>query len=197
MPDPAEPVSYDTANDLTEARPATEAPAVIHLPDLAPEPVPPPAKRKNGRAVSIKPGSQISRRRCVDDPRSTRIDLRVTPAQKAGITVGAENAGLSVAAFICLRTLGKTPPRAVRRASVEVGELARLRYEQSKRGGNLNQCAKNLNIIGRLAEEGTGCERLAEMVAEMLDLYREAIAEVDRAGKEIERALGPRPVDDD
>jgi hypothetical protein len=179
----------ERAEFVREAPPATEAPEIIELP-------PPAPLRRNGRAVSTKPGSQISRRRKVEDPRSERIDLRVTPRQRAGIKAAAADAGLSMAAFICERTLGGTAPRAQRRASEAMKALAQTRGEMSRRGGNLNQCAKNLNIIGRLAGEGTGDGRLHEMVAEMLELYRAAIAENRATCALIDRALGLRPADD-
>ena len=120
----------------------------------------------------------------------------MTPAQKAAINAAAADARLSVAAFICLRTLDTSGPRVHRRATVEVQELARMRGEMSKRGGNLNQCGKNTNIIRRLAGEGASRDRLTEMVAEMLDLYRTAIAEHRATCAELERAMGLRPADD-
>jgi hypothetical protein len=176
-----------------------ELPAIIHLPDQSqPEPSPEPALslRRNGRAVSTKPGSQISRRRKVKDPRSARLDIRCRPAVRAKAEAGALAAGISVAGYVEGLIDDAPAPRVHRRATVEVQELARMRAEQSKRGGNLNQCSKNLNIIRRLAGEGATRDRLTEMIAEMLDLYRGAIAEVDATCAELDRALGLRPGDD-
>ena len=137
MPDPAAPVSYDPAIDLPEAPPASEAPAVIHLPDRAQQPSArhPSAGRHTGRMKGRHFGP-----RPVDDPRSERIDLRVTPAQKAAINAAAADARLSVAAFICLRTLGSTGPRAGRsKPNPEVRNTARIMAALGRCGSNLNQ----------------------------------------------------------
>jgi hypothetical protein len=185
---------------VREAPPASEAPDIIPLPAPANDPAAndPAPKRKNGRAISAKPGSQISRRRPVKDPRSARFELRCTPAVLAKLYRKSEAAGLSASAFVCaLIDDGNPGPRARRRASEATRLNAQMRAEMSKRGGNLNQCAKNHNIIGRVASEGAGCERLTEMVAEMIELYRETIAEHRATCAEIERALGLRPADPD
>jgi hypothetical protein len=179
---------------VREAPPASEAPEVIYLP-------PPPANdpvpmRKNGRAISSKPGSQISRRRTVKDPRSARLQIRCTPQTQEKAEAASIAAGLSISGWVCSLIDGTPGPRVRRRVTLEIQELARMRAEQSKRGGNLNQCAKQLHIIGRLAGEGIGGDELKAMIAEMIELYRAAIAEVHATCGELDRALGLHPDDD-
>jgi hypothetical protein len=178
--------------------PASEAPDIIYLPPPANDQAPgnPPPQRKNGRAISTKPGSQISRRRMVKDPRDARLDIRCTTALRAKAEAAAEAAGLSVAGYVEGLIDGAPGPRVHRRATLEIQELVRIHGGQSKRGGNLNQCAKNLNIIRRLAEEAGISREHFEMIAGMLDLYREAIAENNATCAEIRCALGMRSDDD-
>jgi hypothetical protein len=179
--------------------PASEAPDIIYLPPPANDPAPgnPPPQRKNGRAISTKPGSQISRRRTVKDPRSARLQIRCTPQTQEKAEADSIAAGLSISGWVCSLIDGAPGPRVHRRATLEIQELARIHGGQSKRGGNLNQCAKQLHIIGRLLEErGIGDAELKAMIAEMLDLYREATAENNATCAEIRRALGMRPDDD-
>jgi hypothetical protein len=117
----------------TETR-AGELPAVIHLPDHSQPPA--SAVRKRGRHFGPRP---------VEDPRTERIDLRVTPAQRQAMKAAARQAGLSVAALICRQTLGTEGPRARRVPVADTVMLAKLLAEMGKSGSNLNQIAYQLN----------------------------------------------------
>jgi hypothetical protein len=107
-------------------------PAIIHLPDQSQ----PPPEKKRGRHFGM---------RRVKDPRSARIDLRVTPAQRDAMHAAARDAGLSVAALICRQTLGNEGPRTRRKPTVDVVVLAQLLAQIGRIGSNLNQIAHRLN----------------------------------------------------
>jgi hypothetical protein len=119
-------------------------PAIIPLPDLSqpePERPPPPnAGRHTGRMKGRHFGP-----RPVDDPRSERIDLRVTPAQKAAIQTAADEAGLSVAAFLCLRAIGSPGPRVRRSPGPDAANTARIVAALGRSGSNLNQLLQKVN----------------------------------------------------
>ncbi|MGE4046267.1 MAG: plasmid mobilization relaxosome protein MobC [Acetobacteraceae bacterium] len=142
-------------------------PGVIHLPDQS---QPPPKKR--GRHFGLRP---------VEDPRSERIDLRVTPAQRAAMKDAAQEAGMSVAALICARTLGTAGPRAQRRPRVDAVVLTKVLAQLGKIGSNMNQIAHRLNE--------QDFEGIPELLA-MRDEHREALAEHRAAVQAILEALG-------
>lgn len=79
--------------------------------------------------------------------RQKYIRLRVTDTEKTQIDTRAQKAGLYISGFLRVLIFGPdTPqPRAVRRPSIEVEEVVKLRYELRKIGGNLNQIAHQLN----------------------------------------------------
>ena len=131
---------------MEPAEPETRAaaPDIIYLPDQS-QPEPRPQRPKPGRHTGKMKGRHFGPRP-VADPRSVRIDLRVTPAQRAGMKAAARDAGLSVSALICLRTLGTEGPRPQPRKSGPDGAvLTRLLAELGKSGSNLNQIARQLN----------------------------------------------------
>jgi hypothetical protein len=149
----------DTPETLAATTPATEVPATIFLPDQSQ----PPPPRKRGRHFGPRP---------VKDPRTERIDLRVTPAQRQAMKTAAREAGLSVAALICLCTLGENGPRARRNPGPDTLALAKLLAEMGKSGSNLNQIAYQLN-----SGEPVELPELAEAIAE----HRAAAAAIMRA----------------
>jgi hypothetical protein len=71
--------------------------------------------------------------------------IRCTEAEQTAIKERAEQAGLSVGAFLRALALGDPGPRAVRRPPVERKELARLLGEIGKIGSNVNQLARGFN----------------------------------------------------
>jgi hypothetical protein len=150
----------DALDTPAPTTPASEVPAIIFLPDLSQ-----PPSKKRGRHFGPRP---------VKDPRTERIDLRVTPAQRHAMKAAAKKAGLSVAALICLCTLGENGPRARRNPGADTVVLAKLLAEMGKSGSNLNQIAYQLNSGGAVEPPD-----LAEAIAE-----HRAVAEA------IMRALG-------
>jgi hypothetical protein len=96
----------------------------------------PTSSHKRGRHFGPRP---------VDDPRTERIDLRVTPAQKEAIRDLAQHAGLSIAGLIVLCTLGAEAPRTRRTPGPDMAMLSKALGQIGKSGSNLNQIARRLN----------------------------------------------------
>jgi len=166
---------------------AAQDPGVIYLPHLPPPPEPTaaePRTPRRGRHFGPRP---------VADPRSARLDIRCTPAVRAKAEAAATAAGISVAGYVAALINGQPGPRAHRNPSEATKMLAQLRGEMGKRGSNLNQGARALNEISILAGEGSGHDRLAELVEEMVALHRQAIGEHRECVAAIMRALGLRP----
>ncbi|HZP09037.1 plasmid mobilization protein [Methyloceanibacter sp.] len=87
----------------------------------------------------------------VKDARTEVIPpIRCTQDERAAIKTAADQAGLSVGAFVRALALGKPGPRAVRRPPVERKELARLLGHLGKIGSNVNQLAHGFNRTGIL-----------------------------------------------
>lgn len=86
----------------------------------------------------------------VADARNRLIHLRCTEYERAAIKAVAEQAGLSVGAFLRALALGDTGPRAVRRPPIERAELARLLGHIGKLGSNINQIAKAIHTTRNL-----------------------------------------------
>jgi hypothetical protein len=182
----------DCSLSWARAAPASEAPAIIELPYLPP-PVEPAPQRRNGRPVSTKRGSQISRRRRVADPKSEVITFRCTAAEYELFEVRATAAGLAIGPYLRQRETGTTGPRAHRNPSAATKLLAQLLGQLGKAGSNLNQGTRALHRIAFVAGDGEGRDRLAELVDDMAVLHRQAIAEHRECVAAIMRALGLRP----
>ena len=89
-------------------------------------------------------------RKRVKDARTKLIPaIRCTEEERVAIKAAADQAGLSVGAFVRALALGDAGPRAVRRPPVERKELARLLGHLGKVGSNLNQLAHAFNANGR------------------------------------------------
>jgi hypothetical protein len=142
--------------------PATEAPDVIHLPDLS---EPPAAKPKTkGRHYGPRPAT---------DPHNAWMPpWRVTTTLRARIRAEMEAAGLSYSAFMRARFGEKPGPRARRNPGPDTVLLAKLLAELGKSGSNLNQIAYQLN---------TGEEVQLPELRDALTEHREAVAAVMRA----------------
>jgi len=175
-----------------EAAPAGEAPAIIYLPHLPPPAKPAPARR-NGRPVSTKPGSQISRRRRVEDPKSRVITFRCTAPEYEMFEARAKAAGLAIGPYLRQRETGSSGPRSHRNPSEATKLLSQILGQMGKRGSNLNQGARALNQINLVAGDGEGRDRLAERIEDLAELHRRAIAEHRECVAAIMRALGLRP----
>ena len=119
-----------------------------------------PARRKGGRPK--KTGTR----------RTARLEVVLTPAEKAEMVQTAQSAGLSVAELVRRRVLGR-PVRS--KADAEARRSLR------RIGGNLNQIARRLNTAaGTPAAAPTGVEReVAEAVAEL----RAAVASLADGGE--------------
>jgi hypothetical protein len=90
-------------------------------------------------------------RKRVKDARTKLIPpIRCTEVERAAIKAAADQAGLSVGAFLRASALGDAGPRAVRRPPIERKELARLLGHLGKLGSNLNQLAHAFNRNGRV-----------------------------------------------
>jgi hypothetical protein len=134
-----------------EPAPASQAPAVIHLPHSPP---PAPAKKQPKRQ------------------RQRFVGVRLDDAEFAELERRARQAGLSVGAYCRERTLGSAGPRAKReQPTADTKLLARNMAELNRVGVNLNQMARALNEIA--LNEGTG--RLAQ-VAHIVRPIQEALA---------------------
>lgn len=75
----------------------------------------------------------------VENPKDRRLNLRCTAAQFTDLDAAASRAGLSIGAFLRAKAFGTPGPRAARRPSVELAELARLLGQIGKLGSNVNQ----------------------------------------------------------
>jgi hypothetical protein len=90
-------------------------------------------------------------RKRVKDARTKLIPpIRCTEEERVAIKAAADQAGLSVGAFLRASALGNAGPRAVRRPPIERKELARLLGHLGKVGSNLNQLAHAFNRNGRV-----------------------------------------------
>lgn len=89
-------------------------------------------------------------RKRVKDSRDALINLRCTYHEREAIKGAADEAGLSVGAFLRLLALGDAGPRAVRKPPIERAELARLHGELGKIGSNVNQIAKAVHMTRNL-----------------------------------------------
>jgi Protein of unknown function (DUF1778) len=159
-------------------------PDVIHLPDQSrPDRALKPSRPrgKKGRHFGPRP---------VADARSERIDLRVTPAQRAAIKAAAKAAGLSVSAFICQRTLGDAGPRVqrIKPGGPDMMLLGQIKAGQGRIGGNLNQFVKRLNSY-----DFHGIPELLALRA----AAEAALADHRAASGLLMQALGGRSVTDD
>jgi hypothetical protein len=110
--------------------PATDIPAVIHLPD----------------GSQREPEKKPVRRR-VADPRCAWLPpTRVSPALRDKVIAEAAADGLSLGAFIRARLDGSPGPRAKRNPGPDIVLLAKVLAELGKSGSNLNQIAHHLNM---------------------------------------------------
>ena len=165
-----------------EAPPAARTPAVIELPYLPP---PAPATpQKRGRHFGPRP---------VANPRSARLDIRCTPAVRAKAEAAAKAQGISVAGYVESLIDDHPGPRVHRSPSEATKLLAQILGQMGKRGSNLNQAARSLNEINLVSQDGEGRDRLANLIEDMMELHRQAIAEHRECVAAIMRALGLRP----
>jgi hypothetical protein len=127
-------------------------PDIIYLPDLSPPEPEPKADHPNvaeptDHAVAkvvVRKGRHFGGRR-VEDPRTERLDLRLTRAELQAMKIAAQKENLPISGFIRLRTLGDQGPRARRNPGPEVKLLVKVLAEMGREGGNLNQIDRHLN----------------------------------------------------
>jgi Bacterial mobilisation protein (MobC) len=163
----------DAPEPIAEAPPASEAPAIIHLPPPAePAPAKPKARQRRGGGAGRHFGP-----RPVADPRSAWLSTRCTPAFRAAVVADAADAGLTLADYVHTRLGGSPGPRARRNPSETTKVLAQILGQLGKRGSNLNQIARQFNMLDLPAPDD-----LAAAIAE----HRECVAA-------IMRTLGLRP----
>jgi hypothetical protein len=157
-------------DDRAEAPPASEAPAVIHLPppaDLVPPP--PKTRRRNG---TTRRGRHFGPRP-VDDPLDAWLPAtRCTTAQRKQADALAAAEGISLNGLVRARMFGTAGPRVHRNPTALVKAAAQLVAQMGKGGSNLNQGVRALNRIAIAADDGAGCDRLADLIEEMAELHR-------------------------
>lgn len=78
--------------------------------------------------------------------RTTVLQVRLTPLERAAVEDRAAQAGLTAASYTRRLLLGADAPRQVRRPPVERRELTRLLGELGRVGNNLNQIAHRMNL---------------------------------------------------
>ncbi len=128
-PPPSTPIceaQVSAPEHIDEAAPASQAPAVIHLPHL-----PPPA--------------DLARKRKPKRQRQHVEQFRTDDAEHVQLVAKSRAAGLSVGAYVRACALGDAGPRARRRATVDRELLAINNAALNRVGNNLNQIAKALN----------------------------------------------------
>jgi hypothetical protein len=131
-----------------QAETRTPLPDKIYLPDQSQ----PSVSTVSEIGAAGKKGRHFGGRR-VETPRSLRLDLRVTEDQSRALRVAAQNAGMSLTAFLCWRALGGDRP-GPRLKGADVDMLRKLLAQMGKRGSNLNQLAHHLNSCeGRELED--------------------------------------------
>jgi hypothetical protein len=175
-----------------EAPPAAQTPAIIQLP-YQPAPEPPQPRRRNGRPVSTRPGSQVNRRPRVTDPKDRVITFRCTAAEHELFETRAKAGGLAIGPYLRQRETGTAGPRSRRSPSEATKLLAQILGQMGKRGSNLNQAARSLNEINLVSRDGEGRDRLADRIEEMVELHQQAIAEHRECVAAIMKVLGLRP----
>jgi hypothetical protein len=89
-------------------------------------------------------------RKRVKDSRDAFIHVRCTYHEREAIKAIAEQAGLSVGAFLRALALGDAGPRAVRKPPVERAELVRILGHIGKLGSNINQISKAIHTTCNL-----------------------------------------------
>lgn len=105
--------------------------------------------------------------------------IRCTEEERVAIKAAADQAGLSVGAFVRALALGDAGPRAVRRPPVERKELARLLGHLGKVGSNINQLAHAYNSV-RCIPGFAELEAVRKEIGEMRDALMKALG---RAGQ--------------
>jgi len=105
--------------------------------------------------------------------RNKSVLVRLTEEERAKLEARAQEAGLSVGAFVRKAALGSAGPRIRRAPVADTDELRRLRGELGKIGNNINQLAPHLN-----AGESGSARAVEETLAELRGLFpdlREAL----------------------
>jgi hypothetical protein len=178
----------DTSESFGEARPASEAPDKIYLPPPADHAPPSARKGRKGRHFGPRP---------VSDPRRAWLTGRTTPEFLATVRADAKAAGLSLTDYMHVKLGGSRSPRARRIPTVEATALAQLAAMMGRPGSNLNQGARALNQIRLVAViDGASRDRLAELIDDMAELHRQAIAEHRECLAAVMQQLGMRPDDE-
>jgi hypothetical protein len=110
----------------------------------------------------------------VNDPKSRRVAVRLTDEQLTELDTRAASAGLSIGAFARAALLGAPGPRAKRRPSYDVRELARLFGELGKIGSNINQLSHHAHLTQTLPAVGE-LQAMRQAVLQMHDALLRAL----------------------
>ena len=183
------PLDTPAPDELREAPSARDAPPVIHLPPPAePAPIERPKRQRRGGGAGRHFGP-----RPVDDPRSAWLSTRTTPEFLAKVRADAKDAGLTLSDHMHIELGGKRSPRGRRVPTEFTQAVARLVAMMGKPGGLLNQGTHALNLIKLQAPEATSRDRLADLLEDMAEQHRQAIAEHRECLAVIMRTFGLRP----
>jgi hypothetical protein len=101
--------------------------------------------------------------------------VRFDRTEDAALESAASKAGLSVAAFVRERTLGRAGDRSLRKR-IDLAELGRLLAETGKIGSNINQLARVANSNGDLPT----ADRLDEIWRELNGIRSELMRALGR-----------------
>ncbi len=101
------------------------------------------------------------------------VTVRFSEDERDKLLEGAEALGLSLGAFIRLRTIGEAGKRHKKRPPADRAELTRLLSHLGKIGSNLNQMARRINSGGKV--ENPHLDKSLEVATEAMEALRVAI----------------------
>jgi len=105
--------------------------------------------------------------------REKSFPIRLTDDEFSKLTQRADALGLSRAAYVRLKALGKAGPRSQKVPRAGTKDLAKLLAEVNKIGSNINQIARALNR-GRDFEKEFA-QTLVERIRELQDRVRDEL----------------------
>ena len=94
-----------------------------------------------------------------------RVTVRLTPEEYNRLQLGAHTAAVELSTLARAQLTDGAIPRRARRVSVDHTEIARLRVDLGKIGGNLNQAVKLAHTYGDLLALRNANAMIAELAA--------------------------------
>lgn len=137
------------------------------------------ARQTDATATVKKKGRHFGGRR-VDNPRSERLDFRVTREQRVALEAAAKAADMDLTTFVCWKSLGGVVPAMRRQPGPDIELARKILAQMGKCGANLNQIAHHLNACDF---RDTGDELLAMQAdhAAALEAHREICMAIMKA----------------